>query len=647
MTLVARRYGPHLFATVALLAAVGCGDQAATPPNGRQLAPTNQAARTILDGAHGGNPEVFFLPPMVGNPNGVATFNTTFQPGLPASVVITDQTPGNSFTPIAMPMQVDPTNQFYQLNWDTKATPLSLTDTYRINIEVGSKIIAFADVVLGSNGSTLKNVDSQSYIGLVDGRTLPIKVRINQGWGCLNRNSCVTQVVPNPVPNGQTIIVVSNDGLNSAAFSGNWAGTVPFVVITLENVTDQLSKANGGPGCSLGVTNMVSIEHCVRITADPSVRLTAPVQVGTCMQNIGDHRQLLLKYDLNETPHFLTDEPPPHPCPAGYSMGKPSSNPLVRLASAALDHVGRGIGWAMGLKTAYAFDVGVGGTIGVGDGFSLLAPGFPADMSIVEGNGQSAAVSSVLPTAAIVRVSALHDVGEGQLSAAVIGEHLTCTATTTGAGVQSGDGFAASASATDNGDGTYTCPAFRLSGTAGANTFSVTASNLDANVVLEAADGEQTTLPGTITFTETGAAGPAAPNIVSVDLTSTNATIDQGGVQFTVTVNNPTNTTYKGVTLQTFVTQGNTNRTADPVLIGGTGPQVQQVLCGDGSPGVLPGGATCVVQFLTFMANDQVESGTGTFAPGPANFQVVLGQQALQVQFDQKTSAINLVPVIP
>src|SRR5579884_148811 len=411
MIQVARRHRPHLLAAVALLTSVGCGDRMTTPLDRaaalRNLTPN--VRMDISDGAHGGNPNVFFLPPLVKRPQKADGFkDEAFQPGLPVTMDVRDMSVAG--TPIITQFarsDIDVGKNAYRAKWKVRKSNLNKKDTYRIEVLVGSKLVAFADVKVIDDKCDLKNLNDGTIIPVDSDETIPIRVRIQYGWNCVNQNSCVTQVVPNPVPPGQTIVVVSNDSLNSLAFTGNWAGTVPSVVVTIENVTAQLSKANGGPGCSLGVTTMVSIEHCVRITADPSVILTAPVQVGTCIQNPGDLRQLLLKYDVKETPHFLTDEAPPHACPPGYAMNTPSSsNPLVRLAAAVLGPVGHGLGWAIGLKTAYAFDVGVGGTIGAGDGFSLLAPAFPAEMSIVQGNGQSGAPSSVLPTAATVRVSA-------------------------------------------------------------------------------------------------------------------------------------------------------------------------------------------------------------------------------------------------
>src|SRR5581483_1774420 len=97
---------------------------------------------------------------------------------------------------------------------------------------------------------------ASDFIGLVDGRTLPIKVRIEKGFDCTDKTTCVTQVVPNTIPQGQTIIVSTGGTYpNSAAFvpstNGTWATNVdgtPLtgpVVVTIQDATAALSASGG------------------------------------------------------------------------------------------------------------------------------------------------------------------------------------------------------------------------------------------------------------------------------------------------------------------------------------------------------------------------------------------------------------------
>lgn len=60
---------------------------------------------------------------------------------------------------------------------------LNTTKIYRVSVYAGinGTLLGYADVQPVSSGSGLKNVDTEEYIGLKDGRTLPIKFRIETG----------------------------------------------------------------------------------------------------------------------------------------------------------------------------------------------------------------------------------------------------------------------------------------------------------------------------------------------------------------------------------------------------------------------------------------------------------------------------------
>jgi hypothetical protein len=116
-----------------------------------------------------------------------------------------------------------------------------------------------------------------------------------------------------------------------------------------------------------------------------------------------------------------------------------------------------------------------------------------------------------------------------------------CQALTPGGGLLSESGYVSTpVLATDNNDGTYTCPQQRLSGTAGPNQVRVTAANLDPSVLFDV-DGETTTLNGTVIFNSTGVetfgqafdtgdsvftteAAPA-PDIASISATAANGAL--------------------------------------------------------------------------------------------------------------------------
>lgn len=139
-------------------------------------APTDQGPSFVIsDGAHsGGNEHFYFLPPMVPSPAYDGTFDGTLTP----QVRITG--PGG-FAAL-LTSTVSPSDELYHVNWNTQGQGLAAGEEYRIAVQVDGTTLGFADVVIGANMSELKNVNTGEYIPLKDGRTLPIKFRIEQGW---------------------------------------------------------------------------------------------------------------------------------------------------------------------------------------------------------------------------------------------------------------------------------------------------------------------------------------------------------------------------------------------------------------------------------------------------------------------------------
>ena len=487
----ARRTVRHCFTALVALLIMACSDriQSTAPARGSTIP---GASRTISDGAHGGNANVFFLPPMVANPTKATGYGNPFQAGLNVSINVRDLFTNGyvaTFGPSAV--GVNTTDGYYFVNWDTKATALDVTHTYRIEVLVGGKVPAYADVVLGNNGSALKNVDTQDYVALVDGRTLPIKVRIQQGltFDCTSTNSgaCTTSVVPPTLPPGQTAVVQTGDQQNAVQFSGGWSNANSPVVVTLEDVTNQPNPVNCQTLVNVALAP-VAQNHCLHITTDPQVTLQTPAIVVTCWAQHEDHRELLLKYDAGETPQFLQDGPIPVgvQCPTQIGSARPSSNPLVRFASAVLSGIGR----VFGVKAAYAFDSGVGSIVDVGSGFSYFSPAAPVQLSIVSGNAQAAATGNPVADPLVVNVSYVHDVGPNGASPIDATASVVCF-----------PGTAIATSATNNQDGTYTCPSPVVA--MGANSFTVAIAGEPNQINLDTGDGV-VQLNESVTFTETG-----------------------------------------------------------------------------------------------------------------------------------------------
>jgi hypothetical protein len=489
-----------------LTAAAACRDSLSP----RQVGVPTDGSKLIVDGAHnGGNQNVFFLPPMVASPVGQPGYGGPFQPGLPVEIklVCTTAVSGSSCPNFDFPPSVvkeDDTDGQYMVNWDTRSPGADPGDIYRAEVFVGSTQVAYADIALVSNGNP-KNVATQGDIILPDGRTLPIKVRIQQGWNCQNQSSCVTQVV---LASATTpTLVTTNDGRAAALFPpGTLPQGVSQVLVTIEDVTPDLTTGETceNPSGQQQLTSMVVSPQCFKFTTDPKITFQKAVTVATCVDVVPDrpttdplyHTEQLIKYDVGERTTFLRNVAPPITCPpeAPTTIGS-RSNSLLNNALAALSRAGRAVGNIFTPKSAYAFHLGVGGLIDSSGAFSYITAGFPITESISSGDGQTGVTGMPLPQPFKVLITSAHF-----STVPVPNESVRCDV---GAGGGSFGKLGTSVTVTTGADGIATCPILTL-GSTGANTVTATALNIDNGVI--AAEGtlpdtSSVTLHGAVTFT--------------------------------------------------------------------------------------------------------------------------------------------------
>jgi len=179
-----------LLALAATLLVLSCRGDQPGPTGPRAGGPP---ALAISDGAHsGGNEHFYFLPPLVP----ATPFGGVTDGGLSPTVTVCEWDGQacvdvvaffNSETGTGSELvRYDAAAQHYIVNWHTDqcvAGPCALdpNKTYRLRVLVGVVLLGFADVDVVSNGSQLRNVQTNAYIGLVNGRTLPVKFRVEQG----------------------------------------------------------------------------------------------------------------------------------------------------------------------------------------------------------------------------------------------------------------------------------------------------------------------------------------------------------------------------------------------------------------------------------------------------------------------------------
>ena len=180
----------------------------------------------IIDAAHGvgGNQHFYFLAPLVATPSYSGVFDSAAAPTVVVCISVAGscgdviaQFDGSSGTGGANVVR-DNSAQHFIVNWDTKqcvwgACTLDPSKTYRIRVSAGGVELGHAEVIVAANGSQMKNVRTDDFITLVNGRTLPIKFRIEVGW-----------MPPLPPPNEDLVFSSDRDG-NREIYAINADGT--------------------------------------------------------------------------------------------------------------------------------------------------------------------------------------------------------------------------------------------------------------------------------------------------------------------------------------------------------------------------------------------------------------------------------------
>lgn len=415
----------RLFVLAAAAAFLGCRDS--KPPTDLAAPDPSQI---ILDGAHGGNKDFFFLPPMVAspisNPNyEPGAFNPTLAPaltveicqlqaapidaqGLPVATDCVAGPPLKKFPAGTVQLQ-NPPDGFYQALWKTRESALDVAKYYRIKVLVEGSSTPFgvADVDPVANMKEFRNARTGEIIPLNDDATLPIKFRIEHGGGaalCGASALCTSATISNTSPTGfQTLTLDGGAGaIAGVRFPNGWLpATGPQnVVVTVAQV--DLGSTNPATGtqtnpCHVGLP-LQQFAGCFRFTTTPQLapidesgrQFATPVVAAVCyvLYGTGDPRENfaeLYASGPNEPAHALEDASDvgilaanARNCStAPVVIGSTGGNSLTRFANATWQKVKSGTGYLFGVKTAYAIDLGLGGFM---EGFSNVGPALAANM---------------------------------------------------------------------------------------------------------------------------------------------------------------------------------------------------------------------------------------------------------------------------
>jgi hypothetical protein len=428
--------GRILYALPALALALACQNPE-QPSSVRRvpLAPSN----IISDGAHvGGNPDFFFLPPLVPLPFGNATFRANFVLGtfnnalgpdlqvkiceLAGTAVPTASTACvadvktfdfGSVRVVNIPLRESgwwslnglPADGFYYVLWDTRQPNLPALDNtkyYRIRVFLGTDQLGYADVDPMPNLREWRYSQTGTLVQLVNGWLLPIPFRVEKnGSPCRPGADCFQKVVDNT--GGQVLVPGSVGPLAGADFPSGWLppGGPQSVLVTISRVNTGSMNDDGTQQiqCHRGL-RLQQFDACFKFSTYPKLKpisttypghqFQKPVTTAVCYvlwstespdvrsewvqlwasDDGGNYRSLPEASDAL----ILTaaSEDCSNPPPEGVGD---NSTGFRGLASAGWRELKGGLGEIFGVKTAYAVDLGIGGTI---LDFSNISPALTA-----------------------------------------------------------------------------------------------------------------------------------------------------------------------------------------------------------------------------------------------------------------------------
>jgi hypothetical protein len=308
----------------------------------------------------GGNRHFFFLPPLVSQPTFSGVFNPQIQPvvdicQLDLTLNPVDCAPG---VPHINPgtVMIDAPQQ-YHVNWDTKQPAIDTSKFYRIGVfgSAGGIRLGFADMDPVANGSGLKNVNTAQYIGLIDGRTLPIKFRIEQG-AFLPDFNCTDCVEASVTSAGATI--VTNTGFAGAQFPAGWITSSTPVVVTIERQT----VTPDAPCIATLAAGQRQFEGCYQFKTFPRAVFATNVTVGVCANVPPPNHDVIQLFSVDTIDGELVTRALPNvPAPFVSCEGFASAAPPGSWRDFA-SHLLRRVEALLTPTPAYAFHLGAGGS---------------------------------------------------------------------------------------------------------------------------------------------------------------------------------------------------------------------------------------------------------------------------------------------
>jgi hypothetical protein len=364
----------RLLALSILAIVFGCeGHQSPTAPR-----VTIDPSKIISDGAHGpgGNPDFFFLPPLVplplNNPNFVlGKFNNALQLSLVVEICELIPEPSNALptlttgcitvAPAGTPLPLKtfgagtvklvnlplrqwgwwslfglPADGFYYVLWDTRQSHLDVNKYYRIKVFMDGDPdhpLGIADVDPMSSLREWRYTRTGQVIQLVNGWLLPIPFRVQKGAFCEGAELCTSATVTNNNPNAQIVQVQGNNGPIAGVKipAGKWLpdGGPQSVVLTIAQVnTGANNLAAGTQANPCHPVTLQQFNGCFHFSTIPKLARINPedplsdqflkkITVAVCFV-LADRVPLDARYPWTQLWSSDVDESP-HPLPSAYA----------------------------------------------------------------------------------------------------------------------------------------------------------------------------------------------------------------------------------------------------------------------------------------------------------------------------------------
>lgn len=135
----------------------------------------------VSDDAHGGDMGLYFLPPLVKQPNFSGSFDPT---AIPIVEISEDFDFNRIHASFSMgrtgPNSIQLNEEQYKVNWKVSETKAKPGTIYRIRVRVGNMVLGYADVGVVATG---RDKVPEGVHRVVVKQTLPIKFRIEKGYG--------------------------------------------------------------------------------------------------------------------------------------------------------------------------------------------------------------------------------------------------------------------------------------------------------------------------------------------------------------------------------------------------------------------------------------------------------------------------------